>query len=290
MIDEPSGRNAGEVTGQGTDRSPVENSDRDDRRTDSATVAPGLSGGDSLMMRRHARQRIVSMVSSPIWLGLLVLAIRFYFRFRIANIDSLRSEYRRIRAQSDSPMLICANHLTLVDSFLIAWTLGSGPYWLTHPDELPWNTPESTNFGKTWRARLMIYLMKCISITRGGSREGVADVLSRIRYLLSKGETALLFPEAGRSRTGRVDEKAAAWGVGRVVGGLPRCRVLCVYLRGRKQKTWSDFPEKGDVLDATMICIEPKSDARGVRRSLDLSQQVTRQLARMEEDYFDARQ
>jgi len=229
------------------------------------------------------------MLSSPIWVGLVVVAIRFYFRYRVANLDSVRAEYRRIRAQSDAPMLVCANHLTLVDSFLIAWTLGSARYWLAHFDELPWNTPESANFGRTWRARLMIYLMKCIAITRGGPREGVASVLGRIRFLLSKGETALLFPEAGRSRTGRVDEMAGAWGVGRVVGGLPRCRVLCVYLRGRKQETWSDFPEKGDVLDATLVCIEPKSDARGVRRSLDLSRQVTRQLARMEEDYFDAR-
>lgn len=278
-----------EMGDQGNERFPVEDSGRDERRTDSATVAPGPSGGDSAMIRRHARQRLVSMISSPIWLGLTVFAIRFYFRYRIADIDSVRAEYRRIRAQSDAPMLVCANHLTLVDSFLIAWALGSGPYWLTHPDELAWNTPESTNFGKTWRARAMIYLMKCISITRGGPREGVALVLARIRYLLSTGETALLFPEAGRSRTGRVDEMAAAWGVGRIVGGLPRCRVLCVYLRGRKQKTWSEFPEKGDVLDVSLICIEPKSDARGVRRSLDLSRQVTRQLSQMEEAYFDAR-
>lgn len=279
-----------EKSDPGTERSSVEEADREDRRTDSATVASGRSRAESVMVRRHARQRIVSMVTSPIWLGLTVLAIRFYFRYRIADVDALRAEYRRIRAQSDAPMLVCANHLTLVDSFLIAWALGSGPYWFAHPDGLPWNTPESTNFGKTWRARVMIYVMKCISITRGGPREGVASVLARIRYLLSAGETALLFPEAGRSRTGRVDEMAGAWGVGRVVGGLPRCRVLCVYLRGRKQETWSDFPEKGDVLDASIICIEPKSDAKGVRRSLDLSRQVTRQLAQMEEDYFDARQ
>ncbi len=293
MADEPNGRDMGRNPGKGPskrpDRSPVEDADREARRTDSATVVAGTSADDALMMRQHARQRIVSMLTSQIWLGLVVLAIRFYFRYRIADVDALRAEYRRIRAQSDAPMLVCANHLTLVDSFLIAWTLGSAPYWMAHPDELPWNTPESTNFGKTRRARLMIYLMKCISITRGGPRQGVASVLSRIRFLLSKGETALLFPEAGRSRTGRVEEMAGAWGVGRVVGGLPRCRVLCVYMRGRKQKTWSDFPEKGDTIDAALVCIEPKSDARGVRRSLDLSRQVTRQLAQMEEDYFDAR-
>lgn len=131
--------------------------------------------------------------------------------------------------------------------------------------------------------------MKCISITRGGPREDIGVVLERVKYLLLNGETALLFPEAGRSRSGRVEEDAAAWGVGRVVGSVPGCRVLCVYLRGRKQETWSDFPARGDILDASLVCIEPKSDAKGVRRSRDLARQVTGQLVRMEEDYFDAR-
>ena len=277
------------MTDETTDNAADQSSEKEDRRTDSATVAPVPSGGDSAMLRQHARQRIVSMISAPIWLAITVFAIRFYFRYQIENVASVRAEYRRLRAQSDAPLLICANHLTLVDSFLIAWAMGSGAYWLTHPDELPWNTPESTNFGRTWTSRVMIFLMKCISITRGGPREGVASVLARIRHLLLNGETALLFPEAGRSRTGRVDEMAAAWGVGRVVGGIPRCRVLCIYLRGRKQETWSDFPAKGDILDVAMACIEPKSDAKGVRRSLDLSRQVTRQLSQMEEDYFNAR-
>ncbi len=262
----------------------------EDHRSDSPAVARGSAGGDSLMVRRHGRQRIVSILTSPIWLGLTILAMRFHFRYHIEEVTSLREEYRRIRRQSNAPMLICANHLTLVDSFLVSWALGSGVYWLTHPDEMVWNTPESTNFGTRWTSRIMIYWMKCISITRGGSREGVASVLERVRYLLSSGEAALLFPEAGRSRSGRVDEEAAAWGVGRVVGRVPRCRVLCVYLRGRRQTSWSDFPEKGDVFDVSMVCIEPKSDARGVRRSLDLSRQVTRQLAHLEKDYFDARQ
>lgn len=230
------------------------------------------------------------MLTSPLWLAFVVLAIRLYFRYRIADAKAVRARYRRIRAQSDAPLLICANHLTLVDSFLIAWALGSGGYWLLHPDELPWNTPESTNFGKTWFSRVLIYVMKCIPITRGGAREDVGFVLDRVKTLLMNGETALIFPEAGRSRSGRVDEDAAAWGVGRIIGSVPGCRVLCVYLRGRKQASWSDFPEKGDTLDVSLACIEPKSDARGVRRSRDLAQQVTRQLARMEEEYFNARQ
>ena len=257
--------------------------------TDKTVGAAKATNRNPEMVRRHSRQRVVSMLAGPIWVMAAVAAMRFYFRYRIQNVEEIRKQYRQIRAQSDTPLLVCANHLTLIDSALIAWAIGSGPYWLSHPDELPWNTPESTNFGRTWFARGLIFVAKCIPITRGGAREDVGDVLERVKYLLVRGETALLFPEAGRSRTGRVEEAAAAWGVGRVVGAVPGCRVLCVYLRGDKQETWGDFPAKDDRIDVELVCIEPKSDARGVRRSRDLDQQIVRQLVRMEEDYFDAR-
>lgn len=242
------------------------------------------------MKRRHARQRLVSTLAAPLWVGASVLLMRFWYRYRIADVERVRARYRGLRGQSDAPMLVCANHLTLVDSFLVAWALGDGTYWLTHPRELPWNTPESTNFARTRIARLLIFLAKCIPITRGGAREDVAEVLDRVKHLLMEGETALIFPEAGRSRSGRVEESTAAWGVGRIVGAIDGCRVLCVYSRGRQQETWSDFPAKGDTLDVNLACIEPKSDARGVRRSRDIGQQIVRQLQCMEEDYFNARQ
>jgi hypothetical protein len=229
------------------------------------------------------------MVTGPIWVGLSILLMRFYFRYRIEDVAQIREQYRRIRTQSDAPLVLCGNHLTLVDSFLMAWALGSGSYWVTHPDELPWNTPESTNFGRTRLSRFFIFIAKCVPITRGGAREDVADVLARVKHILERGETPLLFPEAGRSRSGRVDESSGAWGVGRIVGSVPGCRVLCIYLRGREQQTWSDFPMKGDVMDVSLACIEPKSDMRGARRSRDIAQQVVRQLVRMEEEYFDAR-
>jgi hypothetical protein len=262
------------------------------REKGSSGASNDAPGGEvrSEMERRHARQRWVSMIAAPIWVGACVFFMRFLFRYRIAEVEAVRARYRAIRAQSDAPMMICANHLTLIDSLLIGWALGSGPYWMTHPDELPWNTPERTNFGRTYAARLMIFVAKCIPITRGGAREDVAGVLDRVRHLLQRGEAALIFPEAGRSRTGRVEESNAAWGVGRIVGAVDGCRVLCVYLRGRKQETWGDFPAKGDTMDVTLACIEPKSDAKGIRRSRDIGQQIIRQLQCMEGDYFDARQ
>lgn len=249
----------------------------------------GANPDQRALEREHSFQRTVSIITAPAWVGISIFLMRFYFRYRIQDLRQIRQQYRRIRAQSDSPLVICGNHLTLVDSFLMAWSIGSCFYWITHPDELPWNTPERKNFGRTWIARSLIFMAKCIPITRGGSREAVGDVLDRVKHLLMRGETPLLFPEAGRSRSGRVEEDSGAWGVGRIVGSVPGCRVLCIYLRGREQRTWGDFPRKGDTMDVTLECIEPKSDQRGARRSRDIAQQVVRQIVRMEEDYFDAR-
>jgi len=246
-------------------------------------------GVDSGMTRRHGRQRIAAMLSAPIWVTGVIAWMRFWRRYQVENVDSVRAQYQALRAQSDGPMLICANHLTLIDSLIIAWSLGTGVYWLKHPDELPWNTPERTNFGRTWYHRLAIFLAKCIPITRGGTREDVGGVLERVRYLLGNRETALIFPEAGRSRSGRIEESSAAWGVGRIVGAIPGCRVLCVYMRGDHQDSWGDFPARNERIRVSLTCIEPKSESRGVRRSRDISQQIIRQLTCMEEDYFDAR-
>lgn len=246
-------------------------------------------GGASEMIRRHARQRYASMLSSPIWVGGCIAVMRYWLRYRVEDIENVRAEYQAIRTQSDGPILICANHLTMIDSLIIAWSIGSGTYWVTHPNELPWNTPESTNFGQTWYARLAIFLAKCIPITRGGAREDVGNVLERVRHLLGNGETALIFPEAGRSRSGRVEDASAAWGVGRIVGSIPGCRVLCVYMRGQHQETWGDYPVKHERIDVSLTCIEPKSETKGIRRSRDIGQQIVRQLVCMEEDYFDAR-
>jgi hypothetical protein len=152
---------------------------------------------------------------------------------------------------------------------------------------LPWNTPERENFASSWRSAIFTYIAKCIPITRGGSREETGDVISRVQHLLSRGEIALIFPEGGRSRTGRVEIDSAAWGVGRIVGSLPDCRVLCVYMRGRSQDEWGKRPVDGEHFDVELACIEPKSDGRGARRWRDLSRQIVGQLANMEERHFE---
>ncbi|MFQ5697393.1 MAG: lysophospholipid acyltransferase family protein [Myxococcota bacterium] len=239
---------------------------------------------------RHGIQREVARLAAPLWIPLAAGVLRYGLGYRIEDLSWVRAEFERLRGQGSGPMLVCANHLTLIDSMLVAWALAGPGRYLVHFREFPWNLPEASNFAYSWWTRILIYLAKCIPVVRGGRREEVARVIQRVIYLTRRGERALIFPEGGRSRSGRVEVEKAAWGVGRIVGAIPGCRVLCVYLRGDHQVSFSARPVRGERFSVTLRCIEPKSDRRGVRRSRDLAQAVLAELAAMERRYLADRQ
>ena len=236
-------------------------------------------------------QLAVSRLLSPLWIPLTSAIMRFGMGWRIepAERAAARREYRRLRSDSSAPILICANHLTMFDSFVIGWALGYDRDYLLDFGALPWNTPERVHFASNWWKRTLAYLYKCVPVRRGSDRIEVAKVLEKVRFLLARGQVALVFPEGGRSRSGRVEVEAAAYGVGRIVNSLPGCRVLCVYLRGEGQETFSDLPRRGERFHVSVACIEPKSDRGGLRGSLDVARQITTRLAELERSHFDGR-
>jgi len=177
----------------------------------------------------------------------------------------------------------------MIDSAIIAWALGSPGWYLLHYSAIPWNLPERRNFAYSPISEILSYLMKCLPVTRGGERTAVADVLNRFVYLLARGEVGMIFPEGGRSRSGRVEVDGAAPGAGRIVSALPGCRVLCVYLRGERQETFGTVPARGDRLHLRMELTEPRSRYSGLRGSRDVARQIVAKLAEMERDYFDGR-
>jgi 1-acyl-sn-glycerol-3-phosphate acyltransferase len=244
---------------------------------------------DAREVRALRVQRTVSRVLSPLWIPIFVTLMALAFRWRVVDVEGLRRQYRRVRAESPGPLLICANHLTMLDSFVIAWALGGSWYWIRHFSSLPWNTPERVHFASTWWKRALTYLLKCVPVTRGSDRREVALVLEKVQQLLLWGEAVLVFPEGQRSRTARVDLESAAYGVGRIVASVPGCRVLCVYLRGDGQHEMTDAPARGEVFRGRMALIEPKSDARGLRGSVDVARQIVGKLVELERGHFDDR-
>ncbi len=211
-------------------------------------------------------------------------------RWRLEGPDEVRRAYAHAVTSSRAPLLVCANHLTMLDSFVIGWAIGSPGLFFRHFRAMPWNTPERVHFASNWWKRALVYVLKCVPVTRGSDRKEVALVLEKIRFVMALGESALLFPEGGRSRSGRVELESAAYGVGRLVSALPGCRVFCVYLRGVGQDSWSDAPRRGERFRMRAACIEPKTDAKGLRGSLDLSRQIVAQLVELEQGHFDDRQ
>src|SRR5262245_66676341 len=120
--------------------------------------------------------------------------MRWVARWRIEGLRAARAEFRRVRRESEGGLLICANHLTMLDSFVIAWALAPTWWYLTHYSSLAWNTPEVTHFASTWYTRAATWVMKCVPVLRGGDRGEIGKVIAKVRWLLSQGEPALRFP------------------------------------------------------------------------------------------------
>jgi len=237
-----------------------------------------------------AVQRAVGRLLSPVWVPATVALMRFGLGWRIEGMAAARREYRTLWHAGAGPLLVCANHLTMIDSALVAWALGSPGWFLAHYAALPWNVPERRNFAGSLASGILVYLMKCVPVTRGGDRGEVAGVLARLVHLLGRREAVLVFPEGGRSRSGRVDVENATYGVGRVIGDLPDCRVLCVYLRGEQQDGFGGLPARGERFHVRLAVLRPTSEQKGMRRARDLAQQIVRTLAQLERSHFDDRE
>ncbi len=237
----------------------------------------------------HVFQREVSRLAAVFWVLAITSMLRVLMRYHIRDVARVRARYRALVKESGRPLLICPNHLTMMDSAVITWALGGSWWYLFHYSRLPWNLPEYNNYASQWPTRVGAWLTKCIPVIRGGRREDVSRVIKRVQHLLARGETALIFPEGRRSRSGRVESDAIAHAVGRILTSVPGCQPLCVYLRGDKQHTWSTVPARGDSFYIDFELFEPQSDYSGMRRSRDFSKQIVDRLIGMEEEYFAGR-
>ena len=228
-------------------------------------------------------------IGAIFWLIPIVFVMRFLMRYKVKDAKALRERYRTLLRTSDGPVLICPNHLTMVDSALIAWALGGSWWYLFNYSRIPWNIPEYTKYAFLWPNRVGAWITKCIPVIRGGRRQDVSRVIKQVQHLLSQGDTALIFAESGRSRTGRVRRDSVAHSVGRILNSVDGCRAICVYLRGDRQDTWSTFPARGNSFYVDFEVFKPRSEHSGLRRSRDFSQQIVGRLVSMEKEYFARR-
>ncbi len=254
-----------------------------------AVAAPGGRVAAAPVLSTRSRralrlQRALGWLTAPAWLPLLMIHILLVMRWRIADLARFRREFRALRG--NGPVLLCANHLTMVDSAVIAWALQPPVTYLLRFGQLPWNLPEWRNFADQRWKRVAVFLLKCVPIRRGGERDDVRESLNRISWLMQQGEPVLIFPEGGRSRSGRVNRDSPAHGVGRMLLEVPDARVICIYLRGSRQHSWSDWPARDETFHIALRELRPTVQGRGLRASRDLTNQILACLDGMEAEYF----
>jgi hypothetical protein len=225
--------------------------------------------------------------------GLILLtyySIAAWMRYRGYRIRDRRRVRREFEAQMGSGpegCLICANHLTLIDSLVIQWALAPGWRLFLRRRLFAWNLPDKHNISRTPLLRMLGYLGKCVPVLRQGPPKEVRRTLDKVAFLLSSGQTVVIFPEGGRSRVGRVDQDRVTYSVGRMLQEVPGTRVVCVFARGVGQKQHSNYPRRGERFFVRVKRIVPTTGDKGMRGARDLATQIVAQLSQMETEYFE---
>jgi len=248
----------------------------------------GAPGDDGVPLEERAalrRQARLGWLAFPIVGPSAVFYMRFLRANRIEGTAAARRVYRRALA-TGRPTIVCANHLTMVDSLYLHHGLASLGSYLRDFRRFSWNLPAVENFTRTAFRRAVVYLGKCIPIDRGGDAAHHDKVLEQVRWLVNQGQVCTIFPEGGRSRTGRVEPEDVTYGVGHILKDLDRPQVICAYLRGKHQSTWGSVPAWGDTLVLRAELLEPRTEETGLRAARDLARQVAARLKAMEDEHF----
>lgn len=228
---------------------------------------------------------------NALWFGpAFILTFIFIARYRCSQIDAVRAKVREIYDNNpDKPIIICSNHLTMIDSMLLTWFLFPTSRIARGFRYFPWNVPEIRNFGRNIGLRIMCYLGKCVFVDRKAGASANTRSLAKLSYLLSKKESVCLFPEGGRSRSGRIEPEECSYGVGTLMEDQGMSNVLMVYLRGHKQKSFSFFPRYGESFHIEARWGTFKTEHSGRRAARDLTMQIMTELKGMEDAYFAGR-
>ena len=208
-------------------------------------------------------------------------------RYRILDRRRIRAQFAALVGDRRGPLLVCANHLTLIDSLIIQWALSPGWRLFVRPDWFFWNLPDKYNMSINLFVRALGYFGKCVLVRRKGPPEEMRRALDQVAYLLGRGQSVLIFPEGGRSRVGRVDTETFMYGVGRMIQESPEARVVCVFARGVGQRAYSNYPRAGETFVVRMKRIAPTTTTKGMRADRDLATQVVHHLRDMEQEYLE---
>jgi len=234
-------------------------------------------------------QNFIGRLMVLIVVPLYFLASRILF-YRVRNLKEIRGRCAAEFEKHQGGWIICSNHLTMIDSFILSYTMFNLGRHIVRYKKTPWNLPEWNNFKGNIIFIILCYLSKCIPVNRGGSRDKMKETMDKCLYLLNHGETIMIFPEGRRSRTGRVDREGFSYGVGRFIKHAENCKVMCLYLRGDHQDNYSVIPAPGEKFSVEMEIFIPRPvEGSDLRVGREYATQIIDRLVKMEENYFAQR-
>jgi 1-acyl-sn-glycerol-3-phosphate acyltransferase len=243
-----------------------------------------LSKKEKLALRT---QRVVSYCLFIVLGSLVYFLFKYKFKYQADNVKRIRQRYKEILDKCQGPVILCTNHLTLIDSIIQTVILNSISGYLLNFSSFPWNLPEKKNFYHKPSWKILCYLGKCIPVQRMSGPKNNQRTAAQIQYVLSLGEVISIFPEGKRSRSGIIDDVDFSYGTGDILKNVEHATVICLYLRGRSNKGFSDFPEKGEKFYLDIDVFHPVSENSGLRKVRDLSTQIITKLKNMENKYLE---
>ncbi len=231
-------------------------------------------------------QSCLSYLSFSIVAPFIYIYVFVYKRSTVSNIREIRAQYKKLIKTHKGPLLVCPNHLTYVDSLILAIVLGSYGHYLRYYRSLCWNLPSLKNIRQNWWYRVLCYLAKCQTLDRQSSSENMKNTLEKVTELLRANSWLTIFIEGTRSRSGRVNPENCMYGVGQFLLQFPNLKVLAVYSRAYSQKTSSKFPPLGEEFYFQMELMTPQTPYYGMRGARELSMQIMNKLVEMENEFF----
>jgi phosphopantetheinyl transferase (holo-ACP synthase)/1-acyl-sn-glycerol-3-phosphate acyltransferase len=250
-----------------------------------------LTPEDLSSLRRQ--WRISRAVAVPLSFFVAATA-RFRFGYRLpADIDAIRAEIWEKLDSHDGPVIWAANHLTLIDSFLVYWAIF--PLSRSLEDRrIPWSTPEYTNYYKLGGPlkgafiRGLLYVCRCIPFMRGGEDAAAEayrqNAFDKCAWILREGGSVFVYPEAGRSRSGWLEARRPKDFLGKLALEVPSAKFLCVYLRAETQLATTVRPPEGDRFRIVADLIDGARPGESNPR--DVSQRLFDRLAEMQREWW----
>lgn len=211
-----------------------------------------LSQAETAQLRRQARWS--RLLAYPTY-ALIIAMGRLRYGYSFKDLERFRAEVWAELDAHPGPVIWAANHLSMIDSFLVFWAVFP---WARAgaANRLPWSTPEYRNYyhvGGPWKSaavRALMYLCRCIPFLREGDDEASVRwreaAFEKCALVLKEGGSVFVYPEAGRARNGWLDARKPKDFLGRLALSTPGAKFLCVYLRGEEQAFATVAPRQGE--------------------------------------------